>query len=129
MNRPLCFVLMPRGRKPDPDGALVDFDSVYHNLIAPAVHSAGLGPLRSVQDFSEDFHLKPLFEQFMLCPFAVVDLTLADANLYYELGARHAKRPLQRNVELRPQGRTRPRLSLSAQLTGRASFCRGLPGL
>ena len=93
MNRPLCFVLMPRGRKPDPDGALVDFDTVYHNLIAPAVHSAGLEPLRSVQDFSEDFHLKPLFEQFMLCPFAVVDLTLADANLYYELGARHAKRP------------------------------------
>ena len=42
MNRPLCFVLMPRGKKPDPDGALVDFDAVYHNLVAPAVHSAGL---------------------------------------------------------------------------------------
>ena len=93
MNRPLCFVLMPRGRKPDRDGALVDFDAVYHNLIAPAVHSAGLEPLRAVQDFSEDSHLKPLFEQFMLCPFAVVDLTLADAKLYYELGARQAKRP------------------------------------
>jgi hypothetical protein len=93
MSRPLCFVLLPRGRKPGLGDAGIDFDAVYHNLLAPAVENAGLEPVRPAQDFSEDFHLAPLFEHFMLCPFAVADLTLADANLYHELGVRSAKRP------------------------------------
>lgn len=93
MNRPLCFVLLPHGKKPGRVDARIDFDAVYRNLIAPAVENAGLEPLRAGQDFSEDFHLKPLFEQFILCPFAVADLTLANANLYHELGVRNAKRP------------------------------------
>ena len=37
MTRPLCFVLMPFGKKPDAAGCLVDFDAVYHDLIAPAI--------------------------------------------------------------------------------------------
>lgn len=93
MNRPLCFVLLPHGKKPGLADARIDFDAVYRSLIAPAVESAGLEPLRAGQDFSEDFHLKPLFEHFTLCPFAVADLTLANANLYHELGVRNAKRP------------------------------------
>jgi MAP3K TRAFs-binding domain len=93
MDRPLCFVLLPIGEKPALASPRVDFDAVYHRLIAPAVENAGLEPLRAAQDVAEDFNLKPLFEQFMLCPFAVADLTLANAHLYYELGVRHAKRP------------------------------------
>ena len=93
MGRPLCFVLMPRGTKSDPAGALVDFDAVYRSLVAPAVENSGMDPLRADQDFTEDGNLNPLFEQFLLCPFAVADLTLANANLYHELGVRHANRP------------------------------------
>ena len=37
MADPLCFVLMPFGRKPDAAGRLVDFDAVYRELIAPAI--------------------------------------------------------------------------------------------
>ncbi|HEU0005569.1 MAG TPA: hypothetical protein VFS12_06200, partial [Terriglobia bacterium] len=92
-NRPLCFVLTPLGKKANLAGALVDFDAVYRNLIAPAVEGAGLEPLRAGEDFTEDFNLKPLFEWLTLCPFAVADLTLANASLYYELGARQAQRP------------------------------------
>lgn len=44
---PLCFVLLPFGKKPGPGGALIDFDAVYHELIAPAVEQAGLEPLRA----------------------------------------------------------------------------------
>jgi hypothetical protein len=93
MSRPLCFVLLPNGTKLSPTGVRVDFDLVYRDLIAPAIENAGLQPLRAAQDYSENINLKPLFEQFTLCPFAVADLTLANANLYHELGARNAKRP------------------------------------
>ena len=44
---PLCFVLMPFGQKHDPSGATVDFDAVYRDLIAPAIETAGLKPIRA----------------------------------------------------------------------------------
>ena len=39
---PLCFVLMPFGKKPAAEGRLVDFDAVYDQLIRPAIVAAGL---------------------------------------------------------------------------------------
>ncbi len=45
MTRPLCFILMPFGRKPDAAGAMIDFDAVYQDLIAPAITEADLDPL------------------------------------------------------------------------------------
>ena len=42
MAKPLCFVLMPFGKKPGAGGAVIDFDAVYHQLIKPAVEAAGL---------------------------------------------------------------------------------------
>jgi hypothetical protein len=44
---PLCFVLMPFGKKTIPSGATVDFDTVYQDVIAPAVSAAGMEPLRA----------------------------------------------------------------------------------
>ena len=37
--RPLCFVLMPFGRKTDAAGRTTDFDAVYREIIAPAVNA------------------------------------------------------------------------------------------
>jgi hypothetical protein len=37
---------MPFGRKTDAGGRVTNFDSVYQNLIAPAVEKAGLEPIR-----------------------------------------------------------------------------------
>jgi hypothetical protein len=36
---------------------------------------------------------KAMFERLILCEFAVADLTTANANVFYELGIRHAVRP------------------------------------
>jgi hypothetical protein len=92
-NQPLCFVLMPFGKKPDATGRMVDFDAVYRHLIAPSVTSAGLDVLRADEEMSGGIIHKPMFERLVLCEYAVADLTTANANVFYELGVRHAARP------------------------------------
>jgi len=91
--RELCFVLMPFGKKPDAGGTLVDFDAVYRELIAPAITQAELDPLRADEEMTGGIIHKPMFERLMLCPYAVADLSTANANVFYELGVRHALRP------------------------------------
>lgn len=90
---PLCFVLMPFGKMPVASGAMVDFDAVYQDLIAPAIAAAGLEPLRADADVAGGVIHKPMFERLMLCDFAVADLTGANADVFYELGLRHGIRP------------------------------------
>ncbi len=91
--RPLCFVLMPFGKKPDAAGTTVDFDAVYRELIAPAIEQADLEPIRADEEMTGGIIHKPMFERLILCEFAVADLTTANANVFYELGIRHAVRP------------------------------------
>jgi hypothetical protein len=83
---------MPFGRKPDAAGRLVDFDAVYQDLIAPAVAAANLEPLRADEELTGGIIHKPMFERLLLCEYAVADLTTANANVFYELGVRHAAR-------------------------------------
>lgn len=92
MRKPLCFVLMPFGRKPDAGGHLIHFDAVYQDLIAPAIVAAGLDPLRADEEQVGGIIHKAMFERLILCEFAVADLTTANANVFYELGVRHAIR-------------------------------------
>lgn len=91
--KPLCFVLMPFGKKPSSDGRQVDFDAVYTQLIHPGIEAAGLEPLRADEEMVGGIIHKPMFERLVLCEYAVADLTTANANVFYELGVRHAARP------------------------------------
>ncbi|HET7509246.1 MAG TPA: TRAFs-binding domain-containing protein [Solirubrobacterales bacterium] len=84
---------MPFGQKPDLSGKLVDFDAVYGELIAPAIREAGLDPIRADEEMTGGIIHKPMFERLIFCKFAVADLTTANANVFYELGLRHAVRP------------------------------------
>lgn len=90
--KPLCFILMPFGKKPAGDGRVVDFDAVYSELIKPAVEAAELEPLRADEEEAGGIIHKPMFERLILCEYAVADLTTANANVFYELGLRHAVR-------------------------------------
>jgi hypothetical protein len=84
---------MPFGVKPDGQGGSVDFDAVYADLLAPAIRAAELEPLRADQDLVGGTIHKPMFERLILADYAVADLTTANANVFYELGVRHAARP------------------------------------
>ena len=104
---PLCFVLMPFGRKTDATGRTTDFDAVYQQIIAPAVQEAGLDPIRADEEKVGGTIHKPMFERLMLCDYAVADITGANPNVYYELGIRHAMRP-RSTVILFAEGTTLP---------------------
>lgn len=78
MSGPLCFVLMPFGTKPDSAGALIDFDVVYRDLIAPAIRDAELEPLRADEVVVGGIIHEPMFERLVLCEFAVAYLTTAN---------------------------------------------------
>ena len=105
-HRPLFFVLMPFGKKDAGGGLAIDFDKVYDKLIKPAVLDAGLEPLRADEEDSGGIIHKPMFERLVLCDFAVADLTLANANVFYELGVRHAAKS-RTTVLLFAEGRGR----------------------
>ena len=94
MIKPLCFVLMPFGIKPDPTGGKdINFDSIYEDAIKPAIEDAKMEPIRADQEKTGGIIHKPMFERLLLCDFAVADLTTANANVFYELGVRHTARP------------------------------------
>ncbi len=91
--KPLCFILMPFGRKPHGSGRTVDFDAVYDQILAPAVTAAGMEVIRADQEQVGGTIHKPMYERLMLSDFALADVTGANPNVYYELGIRHALRP------------------------------------
>ena len=92
-HRAVCFVIMPFGRKPDSSGRIVDFDRIHADVIAPAVEAAGLAAIRADEEKGAGFIHKLMYERILLSEFAIADLTILNANVYYELGIRHATRP------------------------------------
>ena len=84
---------MPFGKKQDNRGLFIDFDSVYYNLIFPAIEETGLKSIRADEEKVGGIIHKSMFERLILCEYAVVDLTTANPNVFYELGVRHAVRP------------------------------------
>jgi hypothetical protein len=91
--QPVCFVLMPYGTKTAPVLGKVHFDDVYYQIIAPAIADAGLQCIRADEELVGGTIHKPMYERLLLCDYAVADLSMANANVYYELGIRHATRP------------------------------------
>lgn len=85
-----CFVIMPFGKKKDIDGTEIDFDHVYHGLIEKAVESLGMDCERCDEIVDTgSIHLK-MFKGIFEADVAVVDITSLNANVFYELGVRHA---------------------------------------
>jgi hypothetical protein len=94
MSQPVCFVIMPFGSKRDPAGGPdIDFDAIYEHAIRPGIEAAGMLPVRADGERTGGIIHKAMFERLLLCDYAVADITAQNANVYYELGVRHAVRP------------------------------------
>ncbi|MGF1538212.1 MAG: tetratricopeptide repeat-containing protein [Elainellaceae cyanobacterium] len=89
---PHAFVVMPFGRKQGSDGNWIDFNRIYSDLIKPALLEAGFEPFRADEEASSGDILTDMFQELLLADLVIADLSIDNANVYYELGIRHAMR-------------------------------------
>lgn len=89
---PHAFVVMPFGRKKGPDGRWIDFNSIYQDLIKPALEEAGFQSFRADEESVSGDILTDMFQELLLADLVVCDLSIDNANVFYELGVRHAFR-------------------------------------
>jgi len=104
----VCFVIMPYGNKNDIDGKEIDFEKIYESIIKVAVASVdGLECVRcddiDKPGWIHERMLRHIFEDRV----AIVDTSTLNANVFYELGVRHA---LKKSVTvlISRKGTTRP---------------------
>jgi O-acetyl-ADP-ribose deacetylase (regulator of RNase III) len=88
-----CFVIMPFGTKKDAAGTEIDFDGVYRDLIHEAVRCMGFKPVRCDEIQHAGSIHQDMFKHIAADALAIVDITMLNPNVFYELGVRHALRP------------------------------------
>jgi tetratricopeptide (TPR) repeat protein len=89
---PHAFIAMPFGTKPGADGAPIDFNRVYAELLRPALEAAGFDVFRADQEQRAGDIRFDMFQELLVADLVVADLTLDNPNVWYELGVRHALR-------------------------------------
>jgi len=92
--RPLVFVAMPFGTKPDSMRITsIDFDAIYEKGIKPALTGLDVDFIRADEERTGGMIHVPMFARLLLAEVAIVDVTIDNANVFYELGVRHAAKP------------------------------------
>ncbi len=91
--RPHAFVIMPFGKKKSADGTMIyDFNAIYSQIIKPALESAGFEAFRADEESTSGDILTDMFQELLLADLCIADLSIDNANVFYELGIRHALR-------------------------------------
>ena len=90
--RPHAFVIMPFGKKKGADGSIYDFNAIYSQLIKPALETAGFEPFRADEETTSGDILTDMFQELLLADLCIADMSIDNANVFYELGIRHAFR-------------------------------------
>lgn len=88
-----CFVIMPYGERKDVDGKVINFDHIYKYIIEKAVKQlAGFECIRCDNIDEPGWIHKRMIQHIFEDRVAIVDTSTLNANVFYELGVRHALR-------------------------------------
>jgi tetratricopeptide (TPR) repeat protein len=91
--RPHAFVIMPFGKKKSADGSMIyDFNAIYSQIIKPALEAAGFESFRADEETTSGDILTDMFQELLLADLCIADLSIDNANVFYELGIRHSLR-------------------------------------
>src|ERR1044072_212639 len=87
-GRMLAFMVRPFGERRG-----IDFDRVEKELIDPVLSDLGIEgrttlPIARAGNIRTD-----MFERLLLADLVIADISIHNANVYYELGIRHGLRP------------------------------------
>lgn len=90
----IAFMVMPFGLKDvaqqHPDAPTqVDFDALWENVHAPVLGELGYRPVRADCDVGA-LIINEMVQRLALADLVVADVSLPNANVYYEVGIRHA---------------------------------------
>jgi hypothetical protein len=93
---PVAFMVMPFGRRPTDRSeagipAEVDFDALWFRVYRPVLGELGYRPVRADADVGS-LIISEMLQRLVLGDLVAADLTLPNANVYYEVGVRHAAR-------------------------------------
>jgi tetratricopeptide (TPR) repeat protein len=87
-----AFIIRPFDRKKDLKGNEIDFDEVARVLIDPALTAVGAEG-RETLDIVKSGNIRiDMFRRLLTADLVVADLSIHNANIFYELGIRHALR-------------------------------------
>lgn len=71
----------------------VDFNRVHAELIGPAMQAAGIRGSTTEVIFKAGNIREDMFQMLAFADIVIADMSIHNANVFYELGARHALRP------------------------------------
>jgi hypothetical protein len=98
-----AFIVRPFGKKQTLSKREIDFDQVEEVLIRPALSKAEITGGTTAEFLQAGNIRADMFEQLLKADLVVADLSIHHANVFYELGIRHALRD-KRTVLLRCSG-------------------------
>lgn len=87
-----AFVAMPYGTRPDAEGRPIDFNRIHDELLRPALLAAGCEVFRADEEQRAGSIHKDMFQELLVADLVLVDLSVDNPNVWYELGVRHALR-------------------------------------
>jgi len=87
-----AFIIRPFGEKPDRKGNPIDFDKVEQDLVDPVLKQLGFEG-RTTQDIAKAGNIREdMFRLLVTADLVIADVSIHNANVFYELGIRHALR-------------------------------------